>query len=168
MKTITITERNIKSVYGRLKRFFYNNNHTGFEEWHNFDCGFKKHISPIIYIGKNKIRNTNEYPAPDYIEYNSKETKSALRNNSSYISIRFTKTHGTCLYVGDKIAFCGNRIIYRSEEIGGEHKYCYSVFQVLQMGEYKQRQIKCNAEREYREWVEDWAERYERDSDYSY
>ena len=106
MKIITITEENMKSIHGRLKKFFYNKNHTGFEEWHNFDCGFKKHISPLIYIGNDKIRNVHEYPSPNFIEYKSIGTVPDIR--CSYILIGLTESDGDSLHIGDKIAFCGN------------------------------------------------------------
>lgn len=146
MRTITITERNIKSVYGRLKKFFYNNNHTGFVEWHNFDCGFKKHISPIIYIGKDKIRNVHQYPSPNAVKYRHKGTMPGI--SYSYISLMLTAADGDSLHIGDKIAFCGNRVIYRTKCNWGDHNYIYTVFQVLQMEENKQNQMKLWAERE--------------------
>lgn len=146
MKVITISEKNMKSVCGRLRKFFYNKNHTGFEEWHNFDCGFKKHISPLIYIGKDKIRNVLKYPSPDAVEYNPKGT--VLGIGYSYILLRLTASDGDSLRTGDKIAFCGNRIIYRTKCSWGKHKYIYTVFQVLPMEERKQNQIKAWAEQE--------------------
>lgn len=144
MRAITITERNIKSVYGRLKKFFYNNNHTGFEEWHNFDCGFKKHISPIIYIGKDKIRNVHKYPSPNAVKYRYKGTVPGI--SYSYISLMLTAADGDSLHIGGKIAFCGNRVIYRTKCNWGDHNYIYTVFQVLQMEENKQNQMKLWAE----------------------
>lgn len=146
MKIITITEENIKSVYGKLRKFFYNNNHTGFEEWHNFDCGFKKHISPMIYIGKDKIRNVLKYPSPNAIEYRHKGTIPGI--SYSYISLILTATDRDSLHIGDKIAFCGNRIIYRTKCTWGDHEYIYTTFQVLPMEESKQHQMKLWAERE--------------------
>lgn len=153
MKVITITEKNIKSVYGRLRKFFYNNNHTGFEEWHNFDCGFKKHISPFIYIGDEKIRNINNYPSPNSIEYKKKGTVSGISDD--YILLRLTASDGDSLHIGDKIAFCGNRVIYRTKCSWGGHKYIYTVFQVLQMTMDKQTKIK--------EWAEMEESIYEAD-----
>lgn len=146
MKVVTITEKNIKSVCGRLKKFFYNNNHTGFEEWHNFDCGFKRHISPLIYIGNNKIKNVLQYPSPETIEYKQKGTVSGI--SYSYILLRFTASDGDSLHIGDKIAFCGNRVVYRTKCFWGDYKYIYTVFQVLPMGEDRQNQMKIWAERE--------------------
>lgn len=146
MRVITITEKNMKSVYGRLKKFFYNKNHTGFEEWHNFDCGFKKHISPLIYIEKDKIRNIHKYPSPDSVEYNPKGTVAGI--SYSYILLRLTASDGDSLCVGDKIAFCGNRIIYRTKGFFGGHKFIYTVFQVLPMEKRKQNQMKAWAELE--------------------
>lgn len=150
MRVITITESNIKTIYGRLRKFFYNNNHTGFEEWHNFDCGFKKHISPIIYIGKDKIRNVNEYSSPDAVEF----IKDGTRGSS--IILRLTATNGDRLKCGDKIAFCGNRIIYRTKCFFGCYKYIYTVFQVLPMTLQDQYDKRIRAERGAANYQDDY------------
>lgn len=146
MKALLITENNMKEVYGRLRRFFYNNNNTGFEEWHNFDCGFKKHISPMIYIDNNRIRNIHKYPSPDVVEY--KKKGAVIGIGYSYILIRLTATDVTSLQCGDKIAFCSNKIIYRTKCTWGDYKYVYSVFQVLPMSKTEQEAKKLWAERE--------------------
>lgn len=146
MKIITITEENIKSVYGKLRKFFYNNNHTGFEEWHNFDCGFKKHISQMIYIEKDKVRNVLKYPSPNAIKYRHKGTVPSI--SYSYISLMLTATDEDILQVGDKIAFCGNRIVYRTKYFWGNYKYIYTTFQVLPTEESKQHEVELWAERE--------------------
>ena len=153
MKVITITEKNIKEVYGRLKKFFYNNNHSGFEEWHNFDCGFKKHISPLLHIGKDKIRNVNNYPSPDAIEYNQKGT-------GSYIILRLTATDGDSLHIGDKIAFLGNKIIYRTKGFFAGHKYIYTVFQAASMSDEEQNKKKLWAEMEAASFEADYYADY--------
>lgn len=146
MKVITITENNIKEVYGRLKKFFYNSNTTGFEEWHNFDCGFKKHISPVIYIGKDKIRNINTYPSPNNVKYMSKGSVPGI--SYSYILVRLTATNSFSLQPGDKISFCGNRIIYRHKSILRDHNYTYSVFQACAMRKDRQKELRMIAELE--------------------
>lgn len=147
MKVITITEENIKSVYGKLRKFFYNRNQTGFEEWHNFDCGFGR-ISPYIHIDGNKIRNIHKYPAPDEVMYYPKGTVPGI-SSYGYIVIRLTATDCDSLRCGDKIAFCGNRIVYRTKATYSfRHRYIYSVFQVLPMSKRKQEQKKWYAEQE--------------------
>lgn len=158
MRVITITEKNMKSVYGRLRKFFYNKNHTGFEEWHNFDCGFKKHISPLIYIGKDKIRNVLKYPSPDVVEYNPKGTVAGI--GYSYISLRLTASDGGSLHTGDKIAFCGNRIICRTKGFFGGYKYIYTVFQVLPMVQSTQNKMKAWAEQEAAMYKADYYANY--------
>lgn len=154
MKVITITENNMRDVYGRLKKFFYNNNRTGFEEWHNFDCGFKKHISPEIYIGEDRIRNVNTYPSPNAIKY--QETGTVAGINYSYIVLNFTASEGDSLRCGDKIAFCGNRIIYRTKCVWGDYNYIYSVFQALPMSKTEQDNKRLWAEREMKMFESDY------------
>ena len=137
MKVIIITENNIKEVYGRLKKFFYNNNTTGFEGWYNYDCGFKKHISPKIYIDDGrKTININRYPSPDNIRIEFDDTC------SRYITLNLTPISACVLCYGDKIAFCGNRIIFRTKCFWGNNKYLYSVFQVLPMKSDEQEEIR--------------------------
>lgn len=154
MRVITITEKNMKDIYGRLKKFFYNNNKTGFEEWHNFDYGFKKHISSEIYIGEDKIRNVLTYPSPNSIEYNPKGTVPGI--SYDFISLHLTASDGDSLRCGDKIAFCGNRIIYRTKCSWGSYKYIYSVFQVLPMNKAEQDAKRLWAEKEMEMFESDY------------
>ena len=138
MKTITLTEDNIKQVYGRLRKFFFNKNGTSFESWHNFDCGFKKHISPYIMIAGSKTRIVHVYPTPDSVEF--------IDKNGGMIIIRLTEDEAASLEVGDKIAFYGNRITYRQKWIHGSHDYIYSTFQVLPISEIERRSSEIMAE----------------------
>lgn len=154
MKVITITAGNINYVYGRLKKFFYNRNRTGFLSWHNFDCGFKKHIDPNIYLETdgNKVPTFHEYPSPD-------DVKLVKNGEYSYIVMHLMPGYGSSLKCGDKIAFCGNRIITRSEFFF-DHKYIYSVMQVLPMNESKQRKMRSYAEMEEAAYEEDYYDNY--------
>lgn len=149
MKVITITSENINDVYGRLHKFFYNKNRTGFEEWHNFNCGFKKHISPYIYIDGKKERVVNVYPSPDEVEL-------VIRGGQSWIVVRLMSGHGFVLQCGDKIAFCGNRIIHRSKWMFGGYEY--EVFQAYKMSEEKQQTMKYYAEMEHKAWENEMME----------
>lgn len=147
MKVITITDENIKSVYGRLKKFFYNKNRTGFEEWHNFDCGFKKHISPYLdylYIKEKKTRVVNRYPSPNSVTYEKKGTVPGI--SYDYILINLDAGHSIGFCAGDKIAFCGNRIITRTDCFWGYHKYIYAVFQATPIGKKEQKRMHDEAE----------------------
>lgn len=152
MRVITITENNIKDVYGRLMKFFYNRNHTGFLSWHNFDCGFKKHINPKIDLDGSKVETFHEYPSPDEVEL-------AERGEFSYIVMRLMPGHGISISCGDKIAFCGNRIIFRTK-FSFDHNYLYQVFQVLPMDEEEQYSKK--------EWAAMEEEAYEREYEREY
>lgn len=155
-KVITITENNIKEVYGRLRKFFYNNNETGFEGWHNFDCGFKKHINRNIYINGKKVPTCIMYPAPDEIELILKRDENNYYN-LDFIRISLTATDSFSLQYGDKIAFCGNRIILRTKCFFSGYKYIYSVYQVNPMPKERQYRMKRNAELEYEAWEENYC-----------
>lgn len=134
MKVFTITKENIKDIYGRLHKFFYNKNKTGFIVWHNFDCGFKKRIRPVICLscpnskGVFKYRTMIKYPAPTMLQLVENER----------IRLLITTGESDSLKIGDKIAFCSNRIIYRTECTWDKkrHKYIYSVFQVCSDKEF--------------------------------
>lgn len=158
MKVITITEKNINDVYGKLCKFFYNNNSTGFESWHNFDCSFKKHISRYIYkypkLRGETIRISHSYPAPEKI---------SLGANKIVVSL--TAGEGYTLDCGDKIAFLGNRIIQRREWGYSEEKYVYEVFQALPMSKQEQEERQLAAKREEMAYLgsdyddyEDWED----------
>lgn len=150
MKVITITEDNIKDVYGRLRKFFYNNSKTGFECWHNFDCGFKKHISRYVEIKNRKVRICNLYPAPIEIK---------LHEKCMYIAFNLTATDGDGVQIGDKIAFCGNRIIIRKKWfLPHDHNYVYTVYQAYPMDQHKQKSMLYFAEMEMRAFEKDILE----------
>lgn len=151
MKVIDITEKNIKDIYGRLRKFFYNNKKTGFEEWHNFDCGFKKHIDRKIHIDNNKIEVVNQYTSPIEMECVGEE-------NEKYIRILLSGTDGLVLHIGDKIAFCGNHIIIREKWSLNSHNYIYSVFQAKPMSKELQDSLRRQAEIERAEYEADVLE----------
>ena len=129
MKVITISEKNMKEVYGRIRKFFYNKNNTGFISWHNFDCGFKKHIPALKFDDGERV--IHKYPSPN-------DVMLLQMGGNSYIGLRLTATDGMSLACGDKIAFVGNRIICRKEWFLDNHKYVYDVFQAIPMSNDKQ------------------------------
>ncbi len=154
MKAIVITPNNIKDVYGRLRKFFYNKNKTGFESWHNFNCGFKKHISRYITISdddypkEEKYKISIMYPAPEEIELCNYHKEYVIfdekRDSVPYIRMRITATDCTVFDVGNKIAFCGNRIIHKSKLFD---EYVYQVYQATPMSDHEQNILKECAER---------------------
>lgn len=133
MKVITVTKSNIRDIYGRLKKFYNNNNNTGFVEWHNFDCGFKKHINPYIVIGGQKVRVENKYTSYADVELDKSQ-------GEIFIRIKLGPGEAGLVKIGDKIAFLGNRYIHREKSnyrIWG-HNYIYSTYQVLPMDSKEQ------------------------------
>lgn len=138
MKVITITENNMKEIYGRLNKFFHNNNATGFEEWHSVNCGFKRHISRGMYIDGRKIKNvSSRFPAPDI----------RIDQEGPSIIMDFTVLDPHSLKYGDKIAFCGNHIILRTKEpFFGENLNLYTVYQASPMTQETQQKMRQRAE----------------------
>lgn len=133
MKVITITENNMKEIYGRLNKFFHNNNATGFEEWHNVNCGFKRHISRDMYVDGRKINISARFPAPDI----------RIDQKSPSIIMEFTVLKVESLNLGDRIAFCGNRIILCTKETFFDEKLnCYTVYQALPMTQEAQEKMR--------------------------
>lgn len=83
----------------------------------------------MVMIDNHKTRNIQRYFKPDDIIYREKGSIPGI--NYSYISIRLTPDEGDGLMVGDKIAFCGNKIIYRKEALWlDKYNYVYIVFQI--------------------------------------
>lgn len=155
MKAIVITPDNIKAVYGRLRKFFYNKNKTGFESWHNFNCGFKKHISRYVtirgdeYLKEEKCRISIMYPAPEEIDLLNYHKEYIIHgkifDSVPCIRMRITATDCTLFEVGDKVAFCGNRIIHKSKLFD---EWAYQVYQATPMSEHEQFILKDSAERQ--------------------
>lgn len=121
MKIITVNEKNITSVYGKVKNFFQNKNHTGFEAFHNYDCGFHK-VKPMEDV-KNPIR---EYP--DVLE-----VKLLKFLDKWKIDIKLTAMSMITIQDGDKIAFLGNRIIHKDGDNFPLKRYQYTVFTQKEM-----------------------------------
>lgn len=115
----------MKDICRRLRKFFYSKKCTEFVEWHDFDCGFKNISSQRIE--KDKIRNIHKYYFPDAVDYKEKGTVPSI--GYSYILLKLTASAGDSLQCGDKIAFCGNRIIYRRKWALKDYKYIYTVFE---------------------------------------
>lgn len=103
MKVITITDKNINSVYGRLKKFF--SGRYEFQEWHNFNCGFKKRISNKIEINHHRIPIVHNYKSIQAVEM-----------NNFGICIRINESCGELLQIGDRVAFLGNRVTLARHE----------------------------------------------------
>jgi len=120
-RSTVVTEKNIHVIYGKLKRFFYNKNDTGFIMYHNFDCGWKN-IKP--YHIKQKIIK------PDYVELDK-------INNTRFIRITLQNgVSGFAIELGDRIQFFGNKIIFQSKckHFGG-NDYSYEVFEQVELSE---------------------------------
>lgn len=159
MKRITISEANIKDIYTRIRRFFYNNNRTGFTSWHNFDCGFKKRINKYININGEKVDTSQNYPMPLEV---------TLDKNKIYITM--TAGSGTRLSIGDEIAFLSNRIILKQKwdfSLNKTEEYIYTVFQAKPMHETTQKMLHQKAEEEEAAYMKAYYEDYNEEYEYS-
>lgn len=139
MRVVTVTKDNINEVYGRLKKFYNNKNHNGIIEWHNFDCGFKKHISPYIIIDGEKVRVENKY---------SGKVRLKLEDSGKepYIVIDFSATDIGSVKIGDRIAFLGNRYIHREDWWSKrEYSYIYSTYQMIKMDDNEKESLDYHA-----------------------
>lgn len=144
MKAIIITEDNIKEVYGKLRKFFYNKNKTGFSTSHSFDTGFKKRINPYIYISNEKIKTYMVYPQPESVEFHPVGSVPGIRK--SFIRVRTTAVDSFILNIGDKIAFLGNRINIRQKCIFlKEHRFIYTTYQALPIDKKEQDRLRTHA-----------------------
>ena len=114
MKGITITKENLNYVLGRLNKFFFNNNHTGFSVWYNCNCGSKKHIEPQL----------------GNIDYRKAESISVDFNS---VTIWLSGYDPYNFNIGDKIDFRNNKIIHKAEWFFNNQptrRFIYTVFQV--------------------------------------
>ena len=122
MKGIIVTQDNMASIYGKLKKFF---NHNKFISWHNFDQGSKRKIRKHIFIDKRKVDTTINLKRPVSIELDP--------NFGRLIRVRLTDVPYRAFVIveGDKIKFDGSKIIIKSKFILQDlHKYIYRVFQI--------------------------------------
>lgn len=140
MKVFIVTENNIKEIYGRVYKFFYNRNKTGFACWHTFDCGFKKKISRYIALDTQKKDTDTYYKYPSPLEVK-------LNDEQNRIIIYLTATDSFSIKPGDKIAFLGNRIIHKEKWIIRGYDFVYTVYQVLPMNDHEQKSIHLAHER---------------------
>lgn len=117
---------------------------TGFLEWHQFDCGFKKRIGNEIELNGSKVMVVNTYPSP---------SGARLYNDRFVIDLMEDFCHS--IKIGDKVAFVGNRFICRQCWGYSDEKYIYTSFQALPMDSKKSQAMHKNAEQ--------MAELYRRD-----
>lgn len=118
-----VTEQNIKSIYGRVRKFFYNRNSTGFVNWHNLDCGWKniKQYQDEDFGGEFE---KDIIPAPQKIEFEDKM-------GEPFIRINFSAGEGSLIQIGDVISFRSNKLITKCKWILHDgYNYIYTVFQV--------------------------------------
>lgn len=125
MKTVTINKDNIQFVYGRLKKFFNNNNNTCFETWFNLNCGFKKRIKPMWGFNHTTIIGNHIY-----------ENDITIMAGDEGIWFPTFGMDINDIMIGDKISFLGNRIVY-SKKVG--KSVVYTTIQVLTREEYNSR-----------------------------
>lgn len=123
MREIIITEKNIANVYDKVNRFFNYNSYI--KSWHNFDCGFKKHIKPYHGI-------YHFYQPIKCYYYHSNINKVAWISVTLSISDRFS------LCFGDKVSISSNRISIRQHAIISDNEYLYQVFEKIEEREFRE------------------------------
>jgi len=126
-RTTTVTERNIHTIYGKIKRFFYNkteDEHVGFTMHHNFDCGWKN-IKPYN-VNKERIFK------PDCVDL----VHGFISTKERFIKLILQEeVSGFVIKVGDKVQFNGNRFILQSKWLGTGYNYSYEVFERVELSE---------------------------------
>jgi len=131
MGVFTLSEKNVSYVSGLIRKFFQKD--RVYKTWHQFNCGMKKRIG-----SKTSIRMPGELK-DTFVSTNNKafNVNCAIRKNNKWYPTsityldKFTEDCGFCLKLGDKVAFYGNRIVFRTlEPFGnGEHRHLYTCFQ---------------------------------------
>lgn len=119
MREITITKNNIASVYDKIHRFYSSRFSTCFKSYHNFDCGFKKHMKPYHEIVRT-------YENIECVLH----TKNVCNSNyyNPWIIINLGPGEGFSLKEGDKILIGSKRIMIRTKFYVYGHTYLYQVF----------------------------------------
>ena len=148
MNKVVLTEKNMPMVCGELRKFFWNNNKTGFTNRHNFDCGWGVRnyhgMSDSLIAPPENIRFLNHDGDP-------------------IIAIGLDKCNGLALSVGDIVRFYGNKIIMRHPWVRiteNEPHFLYEVYQAAPMSIAEQQKYYDSKEDEARmiedEEEEDW------------
>lgn len=164
--SILVTENNINEIYGRLKKFFYNKNNSGFITWHNYDCaGFKGKIKKTIDLSDSMLKHDyvkieREFPAPLNIALKTKNPDECIYK--TYILCSLDANHGLAIYLGDRISFRGNKIIIRGHALSifDNKKYLYSVYQMIPMSKKVQDEMHDKAEYEKQLYDEEFEENF--------
>lgn len=143
IKVITVTDNNIRDVYGRIKKLFNNRNRTGYIEWHNFNCGFKKRINPYIEIDGGKVRTDNKYTSSVEVEMDREHRTSRGKDAyAAYIRVKLGPGCADIIQIGDRVAFRGNHLIVREPwDFIMEAGYIYTVYQAIPMSLEEQEEL---------------------------
>lgn len=130
MKPIIVTEGNLQYIYGRVRKFFYNRNRTGFSKWSSFDCGFKKNL-------RSFSKNGMDFISPKFVKIDSHKDIPGI-SDKPFILIKLVPNAEFAIRIGNRVAFCGNRIIVQNNHCYPfEHNFEYEVFQVLPVEELR-------------------------------
>ena len=128
MNGIVITEKNFRSVAGRIVKFFKG---ADVIQWHSFDCGMKRHIPTdfVMNIGeeKRRVKCIYRYPCTSAFACISPT------NGEPIIRIYLIEGSACVLKLGDVVKFCGNRVQVKTKFIGGEYggfQWLYDTYQL--------------------------------------
>lgn len=118
MKSITINSHNAKWIASRLNRFFGSHHLVTYHQW---DCGMKKRIGKIMkgdpYSSDPETRSS--FDTTMAVFKASCSVRDSISSDEVVISINESLDQfedydaGYILKEGDKVAFLGNRVIFR-------------------------------------------------------
>jgi len=137
MKGITVTEKNINMIYGRIVKFFSPNGKCKttsnmYDFWCDFTCGKNNRVKPHFRTQVILEKVTG------HCTINGEMKLIEIMGYDPY-----DRDRGTFISMGDKVAFCGNRIIICNRNLNDadapEIKNAYVVFQVESM--YTQKDV---------------------------
>ena len=137
MKGITVTENNIDMVFGKIAKFFTPNGkckttNNIYDFWCDFTCGKNNRVKPHFRTQVKLERVTGHC------------TKSGIMKLIEIMGFDpLDRDRGTFIKIGDKVAFCGNRIVICNKNMDDpdapDIKNAYVVFQVENM--YTQKDV---------------------------
>lgn len=123
MNGVIITEKNFPFVASKLIKFF---NGADLVNWHTFDCGMKKRIpTDFVLCGKHRERVKGIY------RYRNVRASVGEVGKSRFVRIRLDFSNGFCIYIGDVVKFCGNRIQIRKAFADESYKWLYETYQIF-------------------------------------
>ena len=129
---MVITEKNFKSVAGRVKKFIKSD--RNYLVWHQWTGGMRKRIGTTIPMDyDDDLFSLIHNPPKRYnTQHDAYEVECRVVDDMILINYvdKMDDSCGFDLTIGDEIRFYGNRIVTKTKSVVPKYKYCYEVLQI--------------------------------------